>query len=249
MTTIRREIRMLAPDSARASTGGHSAQALDPRVARFEHWLKTADTKIADAYKLAQEIHAEDKRKDGKPYTVHLVEVALFLIEQLQILDPELITAGLLHDSVEDHPEKISIAEIKSKFGDRVGNIVAKLSVPEMTDAELAQFGTEKEKQWAKIHHYQEHVRDAITDDDVFVLKITDFCQNALKLSHLYNKAQLQSRLANKYLDLVKLFEVRARACKHTERALWIADALHDAVPEVTSYAKAWEHYPELIVN
>lgn len=55
---------------------------------------------IRQALLMACRAHAGQTRKDGKPYIVHPVEVALELARNGA--DEELICAGLLHDAIED---------------------------------------------------------------------------------------------------------------------------------------------------
>ena len=57
-------------------------------------------TQIEKAYVVAKNLHATQKRKDGTPYIVHPVEVALILAEFG--FDEDVICAALLHDTVED---------------------------------------------------------------------------------------------------------------------------------------------------
>ena len=55
---------------------------------------------IERAYKFAKEAHEGQCRKSGEPYIIHPLEVAVILAE-LE-LDLESITAGILHDIIED---------------------------------------------------------------------------------------------------------------------------------------------------
>lgn len=55
-----------------------------------------------------------------KPVIIHSIRVAMYLYEKNQSVD--VIIAALLHDVVED--TKIPIDEIRSKFGDKVANLV-----------------------------------------------------------------------------------------------------------------------------
>ncbi len=64
--------------------------------------------------------HKNQSRKNGKPYLVHPLSVALELAKNGA--DDELISAGLLHDTVED--AGITIEELKSTFGDKITDYV-----------------------------------------------------------------------------------------------------------------------------
>ena len=55
---------------------------------------------INRAFLLAMRAHAEQTRKDGKPYLTHPFSVAIELAKNGA--DDSLICAGLLHDAIED---------------------------------------------------------------------------------------------------------------------------------------------------
>jgi guanosine-3',5'-bis(diphosphate) 3'-pyrophosphohydrolase len=55
---------------------------------------------VEEAYRLAKEAHENQFRKSGEPYIIHPLEVA-YILADLE-LDMESITAGILHDVVED---------------------------------------------------------------------------------------------------------------------------------------------------
>ncbi len=79
--------------------------------------------KEKNAFDLAAEIHKGDVRKTtGEPYVNHCVAVATTL---KQWGAPEdMVVAGLLHDTWEDHPELISLAQIEEMFGSKVAYLV-----------------------------------------------------------------------------------------------------------------------------
>ena len=55
---------------------------------------------IKKAYEKAKELHKDQKRKDGTPYLIHPVEVALILAKL--DFDENVIAGALLHDTIED---------------------------------------------------------------------------------------------------------------------------------------------------
>ncbi|MFA4975157.1 MAG: RelA/SpoT family protein [Candidatus Paceibacterota bacterium] len=71
---------------------------------------------IEKAYNFAERAHEGQKRMDGKPYFSHVFETAKILA-QLG-MDVETISAGLLHDVLED--TKITEEEMKKEFGDNI---------------------------------------------------------------------------------------------------------------------------------
>ncbi len=78
--------------------------------------------KIRIAYLYAEEIHSGQFRKSGEAYISHPIEVAN-IVASLE-LDTDSICAALLHDTIEDHPEKASLADIKQRFGAEVAELV-----------------------------------------------------------------------------------------------------------------------------
>ncbi len=79
---------------------------------------------ILKAYDLAKEAHKNQKRGTGEPYIVHPVSVATKLIDLG--MDEATVTAGLLHDVVEDTP--VSYKKIKAEFGSEVESLVKGVS-------------------------------------------------------------------------------------------------------------------------
>ena len=75
---------------------------------------------IIQAYNYAEEAHRTQKRASGEPYITHCVAVAIILAE-LKV-QPVVVAAGLLHDTVEDTP--ITLEDIKRDFGDEVARLV-----------------------------------------------------------------------------------------------------------------------------
>ncbi|WP_332933788.1 bifunctional (p)ppGpp synthetase/guanosine-3',5'-bis(diphosphate) 3'-pyrophosphohydrolase [Clostridioides difficile] len=75
---------------------------------------------VEKAYNLAKKAHEGQYRKSGEPYFIHPLAVANILIEME--LDIETITAGLLHDVVED--TEYTYEDIKKEFGKEVADLV-----------------------------------------------------------------------------------------------------------------------------
>ena len=75
---------------------------------------------ILKAYEFAEKAHEGQKRYSGEPYINHCSAVALILAN-LRV-PPEVIVAGLLHDTVED--TKVTLGMIREKFGAEVATLV-----------------------------------------------------------------------------------------------------------------------------
>jgi len=85
-----------------------------------EKYSSTDRDLILRAYRVAEEAHREQKRHSGEPYINHCIAVASILAE-LRV-PPEVIAAGLLHDTVED--TTVTLADIRRDFGDTITSLV-----------------------------------------------------------------------------------------------------------------------------
>ncbi len=84
------------------------------------HFTEEEQEQIISAFRWAQDLHALQKRASGEPYIIHPLHVARILIDMQ--LDAKAVTAGLLHDVLED--TEVSRQEIKDRFGADVLHLV-----------------------------------------------------------------------------------------------------------------------------
>lgn len=77
--------------------------------------------RIQDAFNLALEAHAPQRRKSGEPYIFHPIAVATIVAKELE-LGANPVIAALLHDVVEDTSH--TLEDIKRQFGDDVEFLV-----------------------------------------------------------------------------------------------------------------------------
>ena len=75
---------------------------------------------IERAYRVAEEAHRGQKRAAGEPYITHCLAVASILAD-LRV-PPDVVVAGLLHDTVED--TAVTLDDIRLGFGDTVAALV-----------------------------------------------------------------------------------------------------------------------------
>ena len=76
-----------------------------------------------EALDFAVEAHSGQWRKSGDSYILHPCNVARILAEEMEIRDPEILAAALLHDTVEDVRE-VTTEVIGERFGKNVEAIV-----------------------------------------------------------------------------------------------------------------------------
>ena len=96
---------------------------------------------ILNAFRFAAEKHTDQRRKDSKasPYINHLIGVVETLWSVADVRDVILLTAAILHDTIED--TDATADEIKSQFGEEVLSLVLEVtddkSLPKQTRKQL----------------------------------------------------------------------------------------------------------------
>jgi (p)ppGpp synthase/HD superfamily hydrolase len=84
----------------------------------------TITPRFDDALAFAVDLHRDQRRKgSGIPYVAHLLSVAALVLEAGG--DEDEAIAALLHDAVEDCPERVTLRQIGERFGERVARMVA----------------------------------------------------------------------------------------------------------------------------
>lgn len=97
----------------------------------------SAVRRILAAAHFAAERHALQRRKGSveEPYINHLLDVAEVLARTTDNLDPNLIVAALLHDTIED--AGVTREELAARFGEDVAALVVEVtddkSLPKLT--------------------------------------------------------------------------------------------------------------------
>ncbi len=71
---------------------------------------------VKKAYEFAKIAHQDQRRQSGEPYITHPIQVAGILADLH--MDPETVSAGFLHDVVED--TGAVLGDIRELFGDDV---------------------------------------------------------------------------------------------------------------------------------
>jgi len=92
--------------------------------------------KAERALALATDLHHGDRRQD-EPYIKHPLRVALRIICHYNVLDADVICAALLHDTVEDHADRLSadgrpggLHVLAEQFGPRTAALVSAVTNP-----------------------------------------------------------------------------------------------------------------------
>ncbi|BDR53153.1 GTP pyrophosphokinase [Bombiscardovia nodaiensis] len=193
------EGRVCDNDVSRDGPSGFSSRALgceisdDPlnplqpiaQVCRAHH--PDADlSMLPKAYERAVRQHSSQRRKSGEPYIIHPLAVAQILADLG--MGPTVVSAGLLHDTVED--TDYSLEECRQEFGDTVAGLVDGVTkISKMDYGDLAQAET-----------IRKMVVAMSRDVRVLVVKLADRVHNAR--TWRYVKASSAQRKARETLDV-----------------------------------------------
>lgn len=177
------------------------------------------------AMNVAALAHLDQNRNNGiknpqDPYIVHPLRNVLRLL-RYGCVDIDVLSAAALHDTVEDQPlavielltgqpiseqgksllQQLASQAIAESFGTNIAKIVAAVTNPII-------------ERGASAADYRRHVVAAISDPAVFLVKFSDFVDNAGSVQHLNEPSR--SRLSSKYAPLVNDFRTAARRLDKT---------------------------------
>jgi hypothetical protein len=150
----------------------------------------------------AAQLH-EGQRRVREPYLNHLLRVALRILCYYRVSDVEVLTAALLHDSVEDQPWRIlgksedgpppttaALEALSSKYGSRVARLVDAVTNPDWDPLR------------DRNEQYRAHVEEALNDEPwARVIKMSDFTDNGVGIIHTTGPKLVHA--ATKYAPLV----------------------------------------------
>ena len=136
--------------------------------------------RVRQAYLLAKEAHAPQRRKSGEPYILHPIAVALIVAKELQ-LDANTIITAFLHDVVEDTP--YTVEDIRQRFGNDVAGLVNVV-----TKQKKETYNTTKQ-----VDNYQQILASLHYDIRAVMVKISD---------RLHNMRTLQSMRPDKQMKI-----------------------------------------------
>ena len=149
----------------------------------------TADTDlIVRSYEFAREAHKGQVRLSGEEYIVHPLEIALILSELH--MDVETISAGLLHDVIED--TEYTYEDLQERFGKDIADLV-----DGVTKIAKLQYKSKEEQQ---IDSFRKMFVAMADDIRVIMIKLVDRLHNMRTLSAMRPDKQIQK--SNETLDI-----------------------------------------------
>ncbi|MCJ7577551.1 MAG: RelA/SpoT family protein, partial [candidate division Zixibacteria bacterium] len=130
------------------------------------------------AYEYSNQAHQGKFRESGHPYIQHCLEVAFILAEQH--LDSATITAGLLHDVVED--TNVTIQQLREEFGEEIAELV-----DGVTKIGELKFKSAEEEQ---AEYFRKMLLSMAKDIRVIIIKLADRLHNMRTLGSLDKEKQ-----------------------------------------------------------
>ncbi|MCJ7497254.1 MAG: HD domain-containing protein, partial [candidate division Zixibacteria bacterium] len=143
---------------------------------------------LRKAYEFSNKAHQGQFRESGDPYIQHCLEVAFILAEQH--LDTDTITAGMIHDVIEE--TNIKLEEIEKVFGDEIAMLV-----DGVTKIGEIKFESAEEEQ---AEYYRKMLLSMAKDIRVIIIKLADRLHNMRTLEALPGEKQL--RIAQETKDV-----------------------------------------------
>jgi guanosine-3',5'-bis(diphosphate) 3'-pyrophosphohydrolase len=158
-------------------------------VEKVKRWHPGAPIEmIQRGYVVSAKYHKGQLRMNGEPYLTHPIEVANILAELK--LDAVTVTAGLLHDVLEDtlmSPEKL-----REQFGDEVYQLV-----DGVTKISQVQFSSQHQKQ---AENFRKMLLAMVSDIRVLFVKLADRLHNMRTLQYL--SPESRRRISRETLDV-----------------------------------------------
>lgn len=152
-------------------------------------WHGASEEKLKEvkkAYCIADTIHANQFRQSGEPYIIHPLNVAKNLIN-MEIYDPDSISAALLHDTIEDAKCNFTKEDIASLINDDVAMLV-----DGVTKMRRMQFSTKEDQRRANIRK----ITNGVTKDvRIILIKLADRLHNMRTLQYKSREKQLENSI------------------------------------------------------
>lgn len=132
----------------------HQEQRL---ISFLEDFEKTETDQAYRALEVARRQHKDQSRYEGTDYLIHPIRTALILLDELNLQNPDAVTATLLHDVAEDGDWELE--DIEDEFGPEVARLVAGVHRPRPDDETEAEKKESKMKKLRRVARKGELIR------------------------------------------------------------------------------------------
>jgi len=151
-----------------------------------------------DALDFATDAHDDQWRRSGEAYIMHPCSVAKILAEEMDVVDPEILSAALLHDTVED-VEEVTTPLVSEKFGSYVAAIVEGCT-------KVTQDSSDKQSLSKKVH--QKIFTGAALRPEVMLVKLADRLHNLRTLGAMpkHKRQKISDETLDIYAPLATVF-------------------------------------------
>ncbi len=143
-----------------------------------------------DALDFATDAHDDQWRRSGEAYIMHPCSVARILAEEMDVVDPEILAAALLHDTVED-VEEVTSELVGEMFGSYVEAIVEGCT-------KVTQHSGDKQTLLKKVH--RKIFSGAALRPEVMLVKLADRLHNLRTLSSM--PKHKRQKISDETLDI-----------------------------------------------
>lgn len=209
-------------------------------IDRFQREISSLDeparAQVLSAFELAKELHSEQTRAKGQPYIDHLLRVCLRIKVYFGVDDPDILSAALLHDSLEDQSQKL---EALGVGGQTPEDVLSERASPKVLELVSAVTNPEFDVSKDLNGQYREHLETIINGDSpgAILIKLSDFMDNGLGI--FYGPEERWQKWATKYIAVVPLLKeglergdlgISHEARAHIDRQLSLAESRLSAI-------------------
>lgn len=139
---------------------------------------------VLRAFNFAKQAHQGQKRLGGDDFIIHPIRIAISLYALADVRDPDILSAALLHDVVEDTP--VAIEEIATNFNPEIHRLVNNLTIKEQLT------GSEDDRWKIKSAYYKSILAQ---DEKTRLIKAGDVCDNVASWVFIKDHPVAQKKL------------------------------------------------------
>lgn len=136
--------------------------------------------RLHEAFEMARDAHASQKRKTGEPYIFHPIAVALIAAQEIK-LDVNAVIACFLHDVVEDTPH--TVEDVAKRFGQDVAFLVRVVTKQKKEKYELSK----------QLDNFKQMLSAMQKDIRPILIKLADRLHNMRTLESMRTDKQMKT--------------------------------------------------------